>query len=98
MPAVLWIAVGAVILCACFGNKRGRGSGSSDGDRIVRIAHPHYVEEDDYECPVCGARFTRNVMTCPACGNHFSGTRIDEEEYDEEEDEWDDWDEEEDDE
>ncbi len=60
----------------------------------TRIEHPHYSDDTDYECSVCGSRFDRESGTCPHCGAVFNSMEVDTEEYDEEEDEEDAWDEE----
>ena len=60
----------------------------------TRIEHPHYIDDTDYECSVCGSRFDRASDTCPHCGAVFVHTEVDNEEYYEEEDEEDAWDEE----
>ena len=93
-PTVLWIfgisAVLAVVITILRKKdilpekqqqpKRAAGSGHP------RISHPHLLSEDNYECPVCGRRFTKNTMSCPYCHACFTGTREDEDEFlDEEE-------------
>lgn len=60
----------------------------------IRIAHTHFIDDDDYECTICGRRFERNQMSCPHCGVRFTETKEDYVEYEEEEDELDYWDEE----
>ena len=70
-------------------------SKSSERPRI-RIAHPHYIDDDEYECTICGRRFDRNQMSCPHCGVRFTEAKTDYREYEEEEDEEDYWDEEDD--
>ena len=50
----------------------------------VRIHHPHYMEEDEYECSACKTRFRNDTMTCPSCGAHFSRIREDDMEFIEE--------------
>lgn len=62
--------------------------------RPTRIDHPHYFEEDDHECFVCGTRFWGKGMTCPKCGAKFTGTREDDGEFIEEMELWDDEDDE----
>ena len=56
----------------------------------TRIDHPHYIDVDDYECSVCGARFRKKGMVCPKCGTRFQGTKEDEDEFIEEMVVWDD--------
>ena len=90
MSTALWILIGVVILAACSG--AGKGVSRKGPHRIDR---PHYIDDDDYECSVCGRRFDREQMSCPYCGSTFTDTEKDYGEFDEEEDEWDAWDEEE---
>lgn len=78
--------------------KKNRSSGGSFERARTRTYVPHYVEEDEYVCGICGARFDRAYSTCPHCGVIFNSAAVDEDEYDEEledELEMDDWDEEE---
>ena len=65
-------------------NRAGRAEKNSE-----RIDHLHYYDPDEYECPKCGARFSRNVMTCPKCGMKFTGSVEDDEPYEEEYEMWD---------
>lgn len=95
----LWVIGGILVLfciAALVGGKNGkkRSSGASGRPR-VRIDHPHLIDSDDYECPICGRRFSRDRMSCPYCGVRFTDKKEDYEEFDEEEDEWEAWDEEE---
>ena len=87
MSAVFWIIIIAVVLAACCGGK-GKKPASKGGP--VRIDHPHYYDEDDHECSVCGARFRGKGMVCPKCGARFSGTKEDDGEFIEEMVIWDD--------
>ena len=50
------------------------------------IVHPHYFDDDDYECTRCGIRFDDKKAYCPKCGARFTSSEEDTEEYDEEED------------
>ena len=50
----------------------------------LRIDHPHYITDDEYECGICGVRFDRPLTACPQCGVRFNGSRTDDDEYDEE--------------
>lgn len=50
------------------------------------IVHPHYFDDDDYECSRCGIRFGDKKAYCPKCGARFTSSEKDTEEYDEEED------------
>ena len=72
----------------------GRDDGEDYGNTYTRIGHPHYMDDTDYECPRCSARFKDDGMRCPECGARFDGTENDMEEYYDEEDEEDMWDEE----
>ena len=66
-------------------------------EQHVRIDHPHYITNDEYECGTCGRRFGRPLDSCPYCGVRFSSRKTDETEYEDEEDEemdMDEWDEE----
>ena len=95
----LWVIGGGFVLifvAALADGKNGRklSSGFSGRPRL-RIDHPHLIDADDYECGVCGRRFSRDSMSCPHCGIVFAARKEDYEEFDEEEDEWEAWDEEE---
>ena len=46
------------------------------------IYHPHVIEEDDYECSRCHARFRKETVSCPKCGTVMSGKTV------KDEDEW----------
>ena len=87
----VWIILVAVVLLGLLSGGKSRGGA---GGKRARIDHPHVIDPDDYECPVCGARFEKDVMTCPRCGARFTGKTTDTEEFDEEEDEMEAWDEE----
>ena len=91
MNAVWIILVAVVVLGLLSGGNKSR---SGAGGKNARIDHPHLIDDDDYECPACGARFEKDVMTCPRCGARFAGKVTDTEEFDEEEDEMEAWDEE----
>ena len=93
---VLWIGVGVlalIVLSALLPGKKKGSAGISEKPR-TRIYHPHVIEDDDYECGICGYRFGEKVSSCPHCGVRFNCTVTDEEEYDEEEDELEDMEEE----
>lgn len=79
---LIWICSG---LCKVNDKKKNGSQG-----RPTRIDHPHYFEDDDHECSVCGARFRGKSMTCPKCGTKFTGTREDDGEFVEEMVIWDD--------
>ncbi len=42
-------------------------------DKRQWIKHSHLFDPDDYECPVCGERFSDLRTVCPSCGNTISG-------------------------
>ena len=91
---MLWMIGGAFVialLASMFGKKSGV-SAPSERPRH-RIDHPHYYDPDDYECSVCGARFSQESTFCPNCGVRFNGIETDETEFIEEEDEEEFWDE-----
>ena len=46
------------------------------------IYHPHVIEEDDYECSRCHARFRKETVSCHKCGIVMSGKTV------KDEDEW----------
>lgn len=92
----LWLIGGIAVLglvCSLFCKSSGK-TASHERPRF-RIDHPHYADHDDYECSICGHRFSRDSMSCPNCGVLFNGKKEDDTEWEEEEDEWDTWDEEE---
>ena len=81
---VLWVA-GAVLVLLVIGSVFGKNKKPSSSEKNrTRIDHPHYISEDEHECPACGARFRKASMVCPHCGTRFTGTRTDESEYDDE--------------
>ncbi len=43
------------------------------GQKSGWIRYSHLFDPDDYECPVCGNRFTDTFSTCPSCGNIITG-------------------------
>ena len=81
MSIIFWLAIAGAILAAVVGS--GKKCTASKGT-LTRIDHPHYFEEDDHECSVCGTRFRGKSMTCPKCGAKFTGTREDDGEFMEE--------------
>ena len=100
MGSGFWIILGilAILLLATGKTKSSQNNSGRTENSTRRIDRPHYIDRDEYECPRCHARFTRNVMVCPNCGTRFTGTREDMTAYDdelEEELEMDEWDEEE---
>ena len=90
MPTAVWIVIGLVILIACAGSCGKDRKRSGSRGKPTRIDHPHYINADDYECSVCGARFREKGMVCPKCGARFAGTKEDDGEYIEEMVIWDD--------
>ena len=90
MSIAVWIVIGLVILVACAGSSRKGGQRSGSRGGPTRIDYPHYIDTDDYECSVCGARFRKKGMVCPKCGARFSGTKEDDGEFIEEMVIWDD--------
>lgn len=88
MSTVFWIVIGLAILVACAGGGKGKTTGSKG--KPLRIDHPHYYDEDDHECSVCGARFRGKGMSCPQCGVNFTGKAEDDGEFIEEMVIWDD--------
>ncbi len=89
MSPIVWIIICIVILAACFSGKGNRKACGSRGEP-TRIDHPHYIDVDDYECSVCGARFRKKGMVCPKCGARFQKTMENENEFIEEMVIWDD--------
>ena len=89
MSPIVWIIIGIMILAACFSGKGNRKACGSRGEP-TRIDHPHYIDVDDYECSVCGARFRKKGMVCPKCGARFQKTMENEDEFIEEMVIWDD--------
>ena len=88
MSIAIWIVIGLVVLVACAAG--GKGKDMLSPKKPTRIDHPHYIDVDDYECSVCGARFRKKGMVCPKCGTRFQGTKEDEDEFIEEMVVWDD--------
>lgn len=77
------------------GSQRETGARPSGMPRgVPRIDHPHYTDPDDYECPLCGARFREPGMVCPSCGARFADVLEDPTEFEEELIEEEDWEEE----
>lgn len=61
---------------------------------FIRVHIPHLIEDDEYRCNNCGARFRQDVRICPSCGILFTGMVKDDSEYEDEAEEMDAWDEE----
>ena len=100
--AVWWIlgfvAVLIVVRILVAMTEKGNGTtaGQSPERPRTRIDHLHYLSDDDYECSICGTRFSSDLDRCPHCGVIFNDTEVDEEEFEEELEEemdMDDWDE-----
>ena len=87
MSIIFWFAIAGAILAAIVGS--GKKSTVSKGTP-TRIDHPHYFEEDDHQCSVCGTRFRGKRMTCRKCGAKFTGTKEDDGEFVEEMELWED--------
>jgi predicted amidophosphoribosyltransferase len=89
----IWIAfiILIILLIAGTGSKGNRNRQT----KPHRIDHPHYITDDESECSVCGARFSKKLASCPRCGTQFDSAETDEEEWYEEFDEECAWDEEE---
>ena len=69
--------------------------GKYPNNSFIRVRIPHLIEDDEYRCNTCGARFRKDIRKCPSCGVLFTGTVTDESEYEDEEEEMEAWDEEE---
>ena len=101
LTTAMWacIAVPVVLFLLLFDRSAGKPSRTAvREEQPVRIDHPHYISDDEYECSVCGRRFSLPLNSCPHCGVQFSGRKTDDTEYDDELDEeleMDEWDEEE---
>ena len=90
MSTFLWIVIGLIALAALFGGKSKSNSSVSSKGHPLRIDHLHYIDVDEYECSVCGARFKKKSMVCPKCGTQFAGNKEDEDQFIEEMVLWDD--------
>ena len=77
-------AIGGVILLIALLFSGGKHTHSSDSQKEADhwIYHPHVIEEDDYECSRCHARFRKEAVCCPKCGITMSGKTV------KDEDEW----------
>ncbi len=89
-----WIIGGIIVvaLIASLFGKGGRKTASRERLR-ARIDIPHYYDEEEHACSICGHRFYSNTMSCPHCGVRFNTRRTDERAFivEEDEEEW--WDE-----
>ena len=86
--SIVWVIIAAVVVLALLSGGKKKPSGASG--KPTRIDHPHYIDVDDYECSVCGARFRNKGMVCPKCGARFAGIKEDDDEFIEEMVIWDD--------
>ena len=87
-PWIYWLMGGICILAivvAIF--QKMEGSQQLSERPRPRIEHPHYEEDTDYECGICGKRFDEPYASCPYCGVSFNCKETDETEYEEEEEE-----------
>ncbi len=41
------------------------------------IRHSHFLDDDEYECPICGYTTDEPYNECPNCGNRMSGSMDD---------------------
>ena len=90
LPTGILVIIAIILLWICSGLGKGKDAKNTGSKgKPTRIDHPHYFEEDDHECSVCGARFRGKGMTCPKCGAKFIGTKEDDEEFIEEMELWD---------
>ena len=85
---VIWIIAGAAVILALLAG--GKKKPVKTAEKPTRIDHPHYIDLDDCECSVCGARFQRKDAVCPSCGTRFQATKEDDDEFIEEMVIWDD--------
>lgn len=58
MSPVAWILLGSAAVVLLAGRSRNGRQKSASAEEPKRIDHLHYMEEDEYECPACGARFS----------------------------------------
>ena len=82
----LWIFFfgSALLVIAMATANTKKKQGAKAGKAVPRIDRIHYMDPDDHECPVCKARFRKDVMRCPKCGTAFTGKIKDDTEFDEE--------------
>ena len=91
LPIGILIIFVIILLWIRFGLRKEKDKKKTSAkSKPTRIDHPHYFEEDDHECSVCGTWFRGKGMTCPKCGTEFIGTREDDGEFMEEMVIWDD--------
>lgn len=82
---IIIVAIIAIVVIAAY--MKNIHPSCAQGKTAIRIYHPHYNGDDDYECSLCGCRFNDNRTICPNCDARFSRTDEDPTEYDMEEDE-----------
>ena len=76
-------AIGGVILLIALLLSGGKRTTPGNHEKAAHwIYHPHVIEEDDYECSRCHARFRKEAVCCPKCGITMSGKTV------KDEDEW----------
>lgn len=83
----IWIVIAVIVLLALLSGNGNNRQENSKKESAHWIYHPHVIEDDDYECSYCNARFSRENTACPKCGAKITGkTEKNEEEWlDEEE-------------
>ena len=84
---MIWIIAGAAVILALLANGKKK---PAKPKKPTRIDRPHYIDLDDCECSVCGARFRKKDTACPNSGTRFQTTKEDDEEFIEEMVIWDD--------
>ena len=78
-----WAIGGVLLLIALlFSGEKRTNTTNSLKEAAHWIYHPHVIEEDDYECSRCHARFRKEAVSCPKCGITMSGKTV------KDEDEW----------
>ena len=91
MSPIVWIIVGVGLIALLASGKGNKGKKKDTSqEKPIRIDHLHYIDADEYECSVCGAKFWKDRMVCPECGVKFEGTKEDDEEFIDEMIIWDD--------
>lgn len=86
----LWIFIGAIALLSLFSGGSHQNNNISGKAVAHWIYHPHVIDDDDYECSKCHARFRKESPSCPKCGTMIKGkTEKDEDEWIDEEEELD---------
>ena len=90
MPIAISIIFAIILLWICSDLSKENDKKKARPKESVRLFVPHFMEDDEYKCPVCKARFWKDYMVCPNCGTRFTGTREDDGEFMEEMVTWDD--------